>query len=215
MARCPSHRRSSASASATAEQPEEPPQPAVRWREELAQHDWCRRALRKPRRLARLARLVDPADRLVLGVLRVVVEPRSAVDRGEVVERRNPARIFGERPCSGLLEPAEGLVERRSEGSVDRHDLAGRLHLRTERAVGGRELVEWEARQLHHDVVERRLERGHGRAGHDVRNLGQPPADGDLRRDPGDRVARRLRCQRRRPRHAGVHLDHRVLGRVG
>ena len=81
--------------------------------------------------------------------------------------------------------------------------------------VGARELVEREARQLDDDVVERGLEGGDGRAGHDVRDLGQAPPDRDLGRDPGDRVARRLRGERGRPRHARVDLDDGVLGRVG
>ena len=83
------------------------------------------------------------------------------------------------------------------------------------RAVRARELVEREARQLDDDVVERRLERGDGRAGHHVRDLGQPAADRDLGGDPGDRVAGRLGGERRRARDARVDLDDGVLGRVG
>ena len=154
------------------------------------------------------ARLVDPADRLVgLGV--------AGVDAGEVVERRRPGVVLGQRPDAGLLEPAQRLVQRRPERPVDGHHLAGRLHLAAERPVRARELVEREARQLDDDVVERRLERGDGRAGDHVRDLGQPAPDRDLGRDPGDRVARRLRGQGRRARDARVDLDDRVLGRVG
>ncbi len=160
------------------------------------------------RRFARLATLVDPADRLVgIGI--------AGIDAGQVVERRAPRDVLGERSDARLLEPAERLVERGPERPVDRHHLAGRLHLAAERPVRARELVEREARQLDHDVVERRLEGGDGRTRHHVRDLGQPPPDRDLRGDPGDRVAGRLGCQRGRPRDARVHLDHRVLGRVG
>ena len=138
----------------------------------------------------------------------------AAVDRGEVVERRRPARVLGERPGTGLLEAAQRLVQRGPEGPVDRHHLAGRLHLAAERAVGGRELVEREAGQLDDDVVERRLEGGDGRAGDDVRDLGQPPPDRDLGGDARDRVAGGLAGEGRRSRHARVDLDDRVVGRV-
>ena len=153
---------------------------------------------------------------LARGVERVApLLDRRPVDRGEVVERRAPAGVLAQRPRAGLLQAAERLVERRAEGAVDRHHLAGRLHLRPEPAVRRRELVEREPRQLDDDVVERRLERRDGRARDDVGDLGQRAAGGDLGRDPRDRVAGRLRRQRRRPRHARVDLDHRVLGRVG
>ena len=193
---------------APAHQAEDPPQPAVGRLEELLEDDRGGGALGVARRFAGLATLVDPADRLV-GV-RI-----AAVDAGQVVERRPPRGVLGERPDPRLLEPAERLVERRAEGPVDRHHLAGRLHLAAERPVRARELVEREARQLDHHVVERGLEGGDGRAGDHVRDLRQPPPDRDLRRDPGDRIAGRLRGERRRSRDARVDLDHRVVGRVG
>ena len=154
--------------------------------------------------------LVDPADRLVVETLL-----RAGVHGGEVVEDGRPGGVLGERPDAGLLEPAQRLVQRRPERPVDGHHLAGRLHLAAERPVRARELVEREARQLHDHVVQGRLERGHGRAGHDVRDLGEAAADRDLGRDPGDRVAGRLRGQGGRARDARVDLDDGVLGRVG
>ena len=193
---------------AAPQQAEEAPEPAVGRLEEPPEDDRGGRPLGMASGFAGLAGLVDPADRLVrIGIARV--------DRREIVEGRRPGRVLGQRPDARLLEPAQRLVQRRPEGPVDRHHLARRLHLAAERPVGAGELVEREARQLDHDVVERRLERGHGRAGHDVRDLGEAAPDGDLRRDPGDRVAGRLRGERRRARDARVDLDHRVLGRVG
>ena len=189
------------------EQAEETPQPAVRGGKEPAQDDRRRGALGVPRRFAGLAGIVDPADRLV-GV-RI-----AGVDAGEVVERRPPGVVLGERADTCLLEAAERLVERGAERPVDGHHLAGRLHLAAEAAIGAGELVEREARQLDDDVVERGFEGGDGRTGHHVRDLGEAPPDGDLRRDPGDRVARGLRGQRRRARDARVDLDDGVLGRV-
>ena len=194
---------------AAAQQPEEPPQPAVGRREELAQDDRRRRALGVARRLAGLARLVDPADRLVgIGV--------AGVDAREVVERRRPAGVLGERPDAGLLEAAERLVERGAEGPVDGHHLAGRLHLAAERPVGAGELVEREARQLDDDVVERGLERGDGRAGHDVR--GSRPAAARPRSAPRPGRSGSRSPSRPAPTSATdarVDLDDRVLGRVG
>ena len=51
---------------------------------------------------------------------------------GQVVERRRPRRVLGERPGARLLQPAQRLVQRRPERPVDRHHLAGRLHLAAE-----------------------------------------------------------------------------------
>ena len=91
----------------------------------------------------------------------------------QVVERGAPAGVLGQPARARLLEAAERLVQRRAEGSVDRHDLAGRLHLAAQGSVGRGELVEREARQLDDHVVERRLERGDGRARDDVGDLGE------------------------------------------
>ena len=189
---------------AAPEQSQHAPQPRVGRLDELLQDDRRGRPLGEPGRLAGVAALIDPADHGVLGEGQRIVLGRPAVrvatgiHRREIVERRLPGRVLGEWPGARLLQPAKGLVERRAERSVDRHDLARRLHLRPEPAVGGRELVEREPRQLDDDVVERRLERGDGRAGDHVRDLRQRPPDRDLRRDPGDRVAGRLRGQRGR-----------------
>ena len=60
------------------------------------------------------------------------------------------------------LQRPHRLLHRRLEGPVDRHHLAGGLHLRAQRAVARRELVEGPARDLDHAVVQRRLERRRG-----------------------------------------------------
>ena len=74
-------------------------------------------------------------------------------------------------------------------------------------AVAEGELVEGPARDLHHAVVQRRLEGRRRALRHRVRDLVQALADGDLRRDARDRVARRLARQRGAARHARVDLD--------
>ena len=139
---------------------------------------------------------------------------RSAQGRGQVVERRRPRRVLRQRTRAGLLQAPQGLVEGRPERPVDRHHLAGGLHLAAQGPVGAGELVEREARQLHDQVVEGRLEGGHGRPRHDVRDLREPPSDGDLGGDAGDRVARGLAREGRAAAHPGVDLDDGVVARV-
>ncbi len=133
---------------------------------------------------------------LVLDALELTREPRVQV-LGVPVER--------------AFEPALGLDERLAERPADAHRLAHRLHLRAEPRVGARELLEREARDLHDDVVERRLEARRRRLRQVVRDLVERVADCELRRDLCDRVAGRLRRERRRARDARVHLDHAQL----
>ena len=122
-------------------------------------------------------------------------------------------RALGQVPGVGPVDLAGAarLQERLAEGAPDPHRLADRLHLRAERRVRARELLEREARELDDDVVERRLEAGRRRPGQVVRDLVERVADGELRGDLRDRVAGRLRGQRGRARHARVHLDHAQL----
>ena len=112
------------------------------------------------------------------------------------------------------LAGAERLPEGLAEVAPDAHRLAHRLHLRGQRAVGARELLEREAGRLHDDVVDRRLERGRRRAGDVVRDLVERVADGEAGRHLRDRVARRLRRERRAARDPRVHLDHDELARL-
>jgi hypothetical protein len=112
------------------------------------------------------------------------------------------------------LARAERLEEGLGERPADAHRLAHGLHLRPERRVGARELLEREARELDDDVVERRLEARRRRLRQVVRDLVERVADGELRRDLRDGVAGRLRGERRRAGDARVHLDHAQLARV-
>ena len=121
----------------------------------------------------------------------------------DVVERLPRRRRAGVE-----LARAERLEERLGERAADAHRLADRLHLRAERPVGAGELLEREARELDDDVVERRLEARGRRPRQVVRDLVERVADGEPRRDLRDRVARRLRGERRGARDARVHLDH-------
>ena len=121
-----------------------------------------------------------------------------------------------EQTAAPELERADALHERFLEGAADGHRLADRLHLRRERPVGLRELLEVPARNLDDDVVDRRLE-GCRREPRDVvRNLVEVIAERELGGDLRDREAGRLRRQRRRARHARVHLDddHPAVRRI-
>jgi hypothetical protein len=93
---------------------------------------------------------------------------------------------------TGRLEKGLG------EGSPDAHRLADRLHLRTERLLGTRELLKREARELDDDVVECGLEARGRRPGQVIRDLVKRVPDGQLGCDLGDRVAGRLARERRR-----------------
>ena len=141
--------------------------------------------------------------------------PASGSPAGEDVQRRCPGRVLGQEAGARLLEAAQRLVERGAERAVDGHDLAGRLHLRAEPPLGAGELVEGEARQLDDDVVERGLERRDRRLRDRVGDLVEAAADGDLGRHARDRIARRLRRERRRAADARVDLDDGVVGGVG
>src|SRR5690606_21948698 len=76
-----------------------------------------------------------------------------------------------------------------------------------EGAVGAGELLEGEPWGLDHDVVEARFEAGRRFLGDVVDDLVEGVADGELGGHLRDRVAGGLRRERRRPRHARVHLD--------
>ena len=67
--------------------------------------------------------------------------------------------------------------------------------------------VEVPARHLHDNIVQRRLEEGRGALRDLVLQFVEAVADGQLRRDLGDRITRRLRSERRGTRHPRVDLD--------
>ena len=92
--------------------------------------------------------------------------------------------------------------------AADRHHLARGFHLRTELVRRVTELVEREAGDFGHDVVERRLEAG-GRIGqHD---LVEGETHSHLGRNARDRITAGLRCEGRGARHTGIHLDQVVF----
>ena len=110
------------------------------------------------------------------------------------------------------LERADGLEEALLKIGADAHDLARGLHLRAEGVGRVGELVEGEARELRHDVVEARLDGGG--AARD-RDLLQRHAERDLRGDAGDRIAAGLGGEGRGAGHAGVDLNEEILAAGG
>ena len=106
------------------------------------------------------------------------------------------------------FQRTQSLVQRFLEGASDRHHLAHRFHLRTEFVGRAAELLEGEARNLGHHVVDGRLEAGRSHPRDVVGNLVEPIAHRQARRDLGDRKAGRLGGQSRAARHARIHLDH-------
>ena len=106
------------------------------------------------------------------------------------------------------LQPAQGFLEGFLEGSADRHDLADRLHLRTQARIGRREFLEGKTRHLDDDIVDRRLERsGRLAAGDFVLQLIERITDGQFGGNLGDGEAGGLGRQRRGARNARIHLD--------
>ncbi len=129
--------------------------------------------------------------------------------------RQAPGRVLPGPATAARLQRTHRLEQRRPELAIDGHGLAGRLHLHAQRAISVRELVERPARQLDHDIVNRRFEGGGADAGGRVRQLVQPLAQPHQRRQAGNRVAGRLGGQGAGAADAGVHLDHAVVGPVG
>ena len=154
-------------------------------------------------------RELDPApESLEDQVEAVGARGREALEQLVVVARQLGRRVE--------LSGAHRLRERFAEGAPHRHHLADRLHVRGQLALRARELLEREPRDLGHDVVDRRLERGRRDAGDVVVDLLERVADRELRGDLRDRKARGLGGERRGSRDARVHLDHDDLaaGRI-
>ena len=80
-----------------------------------------------------------------------------------VLERLARRRLPEQAAALAELERSERLEKGFLERPADRHGLADRLHLRRQRAIGLRKLLERPARHLDDDVVDGRLERGRRR----------------------------------------------------
>ena len=148
-----------------------------------------------------------PADQLRNGVETVV---RADLDVIQQVVVRPRVELLVVDVADTRLQRTHRLQQRLLHRAADRHHLARGLHLRAQLVRGVRKLVEREAGHLRHHVVQRRLERRR-RVG-DADFVERQP-HGDLRTHTRNRVARGLRRQGRRTRHARVHLDQVVFER--
>jgi hypothetical protein len=118
-------------------------------------------------------------------------------------------------PGDARFQATQRFLQRLLEVAPHRHDFADRFHLRGQAVVGTREFLEREARDLGHDVIDRRLERGRRQAARDVvLELVERIANRKLGGDLCDREARGLGSQRRRARHARVHFDDQDAARI-
>src|SRR5215469_7147540 len=113
------------------------------------------------------------------------------------------------------FERAHALQQSLLEGAANRHHLANQLHLRPERFVSAREFLELPLGNLYDDIVERRLETCWRLASDVVGDFIERVADRELGGDLGNGESRRLRRQRRRARHAGIHLNDHHASVVG
>src|SRR5215469_4062427 len=113
------------------------------------------------------------------------------------------------------FERAHALQQSLLEGAANRHHLADGLHLGPERFVNAGEFLELPLGNLYDDVVERRLKTCWRLASDVVGDFTERVAYRELGGDLGDGESCRLRRQRRRARHAGVHLNDHHASVVG
>ena len=106
------------------------------------------------------------------------------------------------------LERAHGLHESLFEGAPDGHDLAHRLHLRSQTFIGSGKLLKLPLRNLHHHIIDGGLEARRRRLGYVVLQLIERIAYRQPRRDLRNRKPGRLAGQRTGPRDTRIHLDH-------
>ena len=93
------------------------------------------------------------------------------------------------------LGAAQRLQQRGFKAVGDRHDLAGRFHLRAEPVRCTRKFLERKLRHLHRNIVQSGLKCRRCFAGDLIRDLIQPVADGDLCGDLCDRVSGCFGCE--------------------
>ena len=158
--------------------------------------------------LVDLLRREAPAQRLGHHKEALVVDVRQPlldIFRVQLVQARHTQGFHRQ------LQAADGLHQRPFKGVANGHDLAGGLHLGTQGAAGGGELVEGQARDLQHAVVQRGFEAGGRLSGHGVGNLVQRIAQGDLGGHFCDGIAGGLGGQGGGAGHAGIDLDDRIL----
>ena len=102
------------------------------------------------------------------------------------------------------------LEQRTFEITIDAHDFACRLHLRTERTVCIHELIKRPAWEFHDTVVKCGFETCFRFLSDRVRDFIERIADGNFCGDLGDGIASCLGSKCRGTAHAGIDFDHIV-----
>ena len=128
------------------------------------------------------------------------------LDHGRFLGRAGDLNLI--QPGQAILHRGKRFLQRFVEAAANRHHLAHGFHRRGQFGFRAREFLEGKARDLGHDIVDGRLERGRRHLGDVVVEFVQRVTHGQLRRDLGNGEAGGLRGQRRGPRDARVHLDH-------
>ena len=113
-----------------------------------------------------------------------------------------------------LADHTQALLQRLLESTADGHHLADRFHARAQLASHAVEFAQVPTRDLTNHIVQGRLEEGAGRLRHRVLQVEQAIAQAQLGGHESQRIAGRLRCQRRRTAQARVHLDHPIILRL-
>mmetsp|Transcript_75052 Transcript_75052/g.200264 ORF Transcript_75052/g.200264 Transcript_75052/m.200264 type:complete len:250 (+) Transcript_75052:2635-3384(+) len=121
----------------------------------------------------------------------------------------------GLKPKAGLIHHAQSLLDHFLEFSPDRHHLSHRLHSRTHFTVHRRKLLQIPSRNLHHAVVQARLETSSGGLRHLVPQRHQTVPQGQLRGHVGKRISGGFGSQGRRSRQPSVDLNDTKLVRFG
>ena len=129
--------------------------------------------------------------------------------------RQPPRRVLPGPATAARLQRAHRLEQGRAELAVDGHRLAGGLHLHAQRPIRLGKLVERPARQLDHDIVDRRFEGGRADSRGGVRQLVQPLPRAHQCGQPRDGVTGGLGGQRAGAADPWVDLDDAVVGAVG
>ena len=164
--------------------------------------------------LVNLGELPDAVDRVAL-VEHRLADGKQALVGGARKRSVKVVKRLGLEAGERRVDHADGLLERLLKGAADGHHLADALHRRANVAADVLELFQVPARDLAHDIVEARLEKGLGLLGDGVGKLGQRKAERELGSNKGEGVAGRLGGERAAARKTRVHLDHDVLHAVG
>ena len=114
-----------------------------------------------------------------------------------------------------LAYHTQALLDCLFKGTSYSHYLAHRLHRRTDVAVNAVEFAKVPAGNLHHHIVERRLEECRRALGHIVAKVEKTVAKGKFGCHESQRISGGLGGESRRAAQTGVHLYHAVVHRLG